>query len=861
MGSSNPRGHAPTSESLFQMALWHKPCLFASTAKGPSWPTSLLSTNTNNLMNPSTRLRLYAAAALFCAARLSAQTNPEPKPPTGDTIELEKMSVNGVAPEQQILPTARPFNSVFGTDDNIVDVPRNVTIISRQQLSDINISSVLDFSKLTSSAYTTTNFGAPANPSIRGQTADVYINGVRGRITSNGNGLPLDFNSVESVNIVKGPATAVQGASMYVGGFVDLVTKRPYFDGPKGSVSVTVGSYSKKAWSVDVGGPLSKELAYRISYSGEDSKGYWHNYYNKNNSLYGALSYRPSDKYELFMNATAADYRYTENWGINRVTQDLIDHGKYKTGVNNNPAPDFYPGANGFSQYLDANGNRLGFGTNADGSDNVGTVGGTPAPQSDAQNSKWVTSGFPYENRIAWGPTVTIDRHARLLKPGNQSVGREYNAQAIQTYTSSSDLKIVNNTFWSYTARNTLSSYYYSEIIDPSWFAENRTEFIYTGIKNISINAGLDLRYQRTKAYDDYFFEPANVWDITKDLSSVNVYNSVNFPNSFTSLPVPGWANRYATDGISNGDTNDSSGTTVGPFVQGTWKLSDVLNFVTGARYEHLHAHVREPLLSTHPEASINVWLPNYNGSLVYKPTVKSSVYVTYNYSKNTSGAAGNGGGFTGWKSDGSGLDKPSYQQPSKLLEFGTKYALSKDTLFLNFALFDQKRTAKSTSSTIIQQFHAKGFEAELNYQPSKNLYGTLSYSYINATTTPGFQSDGGVGDFYSSTSVTGRVSGLPKNQFNGLISYSFDNGVGFSVNTLVTSPINNNASGTLVIPTQYELDGSVWYRYGKAWDFRLNVGNITDQKNWSPPNSVYGNASIFALAGTTFQLTAKYNF
>ena len=76
----------------------------------------------------------------------------------------------------------RSFNSVFGTDDNIVDVPRNVTIISRQQLSDIAISSVLDFSKLTSSAYTTTNFGAPANPSIRGQTADLFINGLRGRI-------------------------------------------------------------------------------------------------------------------------------------------------------------------------------------------------------------------------------------------------------------------------------------------------------------------------------------------------------------------------------------------------------------------------------------------------------------------------------------------------------------------------------------------------------------------------------------------------------------------------------------------------------------------------------------------------------
>ena len=65
-----------------------------------------------------------------------------------ETVQLDKFDVSEVPIEQQILPTSRPFNSVFGTDDNIVDVPRNVTIISRQQLSDISISDVLDFSKL-----------------------------------------------------------------------------------------------------------------------------------------------------------------------------------------------------------------------------------------------------------------------------------------------------------------------------------------------------------------------------------------------------------------------------------------------------------------------------------------------------------------------------------------------------------------------------------------------------------------------------------------------------------------------------------------------------------------------------------------
>ena len=807
--------------------------------------------------NLSAVLALWSTVAL---QQLAAQTPAPAAKPTDEVTTMLKFEVKGVPIEQQILPTSRPFNSVFGTDDNIVDVPRNVTIISRQQLSDISIASVLDFSKLTSSSYTTTNFGAPSNPSIRGQTADLFINGVRGRITSNGNGLPLDFNSIESVNIVKGPATAVQGTSMYVGGFVDLITKRPHFDAFKGSASYTIGSYGQNEWTIDVGGPASGELAYRFSYSGQNSQGYWWDYYNKNHSIYGALTFRPTKDFEIFVNATAAFYRYTENWGINRVTQDLIDNGRYLTGVNSNPAP------TATGDYFDARGKLIALFPL-----NLGTAAGPAAPVSDAQNSKWVTSGYPVSNRVVFGPTVQISRHQRLLKPGNHSTGREFNAQMIQTKTFSPDFKIVNNTFWSYTARNTLSSYYYSEIIDPSWFAENRTEFIINQ-RDYTLNIGLDLRYQRTKAYDDYFFEPANVWDVTKDTSFVNVYNSVNFPAFVTSRPVPGWPGRYATAGIMNGDSNDSHGTTIGPFAQLTWKASENLSFVGGLRLDRFSASVREPLTVPvfiwpvdHVSQSITVTNPNYNGSAIFKPTPVSSVYVTYNYSKNTSGAVGNGGGITGWANNPAGdflgyLQKDSFSQPSELLEIGTKYSLLQNKVFLNFAVYDQKRTFKSTSSTIIQKFHTRGFEAELNYQPDKHLYGTLSYSAIDGTTTAGFQSDGGVGSFYASKSGEGRVSGLPKGLVNALISYSLDSGLSFSANALVTSPIFNNFAGTLVIPAQYQIDGSVSYRY-KKWNLRVNVSNITNEENWAPPNSVYGNASILALPGTQVQFTAKLNF
>jgi catecholate siderophore receptor len=284
-----------------------------------------------------------------------------------------------------------------------------------------------------------------------------------------------------------------------------------------------------------------------------------------------------------------------------------------------------------------------------------------------------------------------------------------------------------------------------------------------------------------------------------------------------------------------------------------------------------MNATVREPLgpipgflsPTAYPKGSIAVWIPSLNGSVVYKPTPVSSVYFTYNYSQNSSGAVGNGGGITGWTQRANGtyfLDKENFTQPSELYEIGTKYSLMNNKVFLNFAIYDQKRTAKSTSSTTIQQYKYKGFEAELNYQPNKHLYGTLSYSFIDAKSTAPYQSDGGVAQFGAAIYSERQVSGLPKNLFNGLISYSFDNGFGVNANTVVTGKMNNNFAGSLTIPVQYTLDVGASYHW-KKWDFRATVLNATDERNWSPPNAVYGNASILALPGTQLQVTAKYSF
>jgi catecholate siderophore receptor len=782
-------------------------------------------------------LTLLAAAGSIGHSLMAQTPTADTKtPPAGDVVQLEKLEVSDVPIEKNIIPSTRPFNSVFGTDQNITEIPRNVTIISREQLTTIGIKDVRDFSKLTSSSYTKTNFGAPANPDIRGSSADVFQNGVRERTTSNGNGLPIDFNSVESINIVKGPATAVQGSSQYVGGFVDMQTKRPTFDKQKTDTSLTIGSDEVRRWTVDHNSPVNDKLAVRLSYTGEDSEGYFESEYRKTQSLYTAATWKPTDTYELFLNASASYMEYTENWGINRPTQNLIDDFRYRTGVNNN--------------------------------------GGSTPTALDPQNATNVLAPFP-GNSVAWGPEVKLSRRVRTLKPGDNSVGRNFKLQAIQTVDLNPDTKLVNNNLFTFTRRETLSSYYYSEIIDPSYTFQSRWEY-QKKFDQSSFNTGLDARYLSVKAYSDYGFEPAGVWDLSRSREGIDIYRSTSFqstlnsPSGFGRSSVPGYANRYYGQNTFGSDSNESTGLFLAPFIQGDYKLTDRLTALGGGRLDFTHVDASEPYSGR--DDQVFVTNPNLNGSLVYKVTEKVSTYATYNYSRNTAGAEGNGGGFLLTRTIGPfalDIDEESYKTPAELFEVGFKSTLVENKLFLGGALFDQSFTRR-TQGGGENKFEFQGAEIELNYQPNKNFFATFGYSYIkgDVTNPNGFFES--VSTNISSVDASVRrlapgttnieVQGLPNHLFNSVVSYTFDNGFGVSLNGTLHSEINSNFSGSLVIPWQFEINSSVFYTY-KNWNARLSIFNITDELNFAPNNGIYGNESIFVQPGVRGEFTLGYKF
>ncbi len=814
---------------------------------------------------PFTRpaLQLFAAASLAgAAAPVLAQ--PAAPPAGGDITTLERFEVSGVPIEQQILPTSRPFNSVFGFDRSILETPRNVTIISREQMNVIGIQETRDFSKLTASSYTQTNFGLPSNPSIRGQTADVLVNGMRRGLTVNGNGMPVNFNAVESTNIVKGTASVIFGATSYTGGYADFITKKPSFDRFKGSLSLTAGMYEQLRWTADFGGPVSKQLAYRVSYSGEESGSYYRGGKKNTQALYGAIEYRPNGSYTLELNAEFYVADFTENWGINRVTQQLIDQGLY-----------------------------------------------IPDAQSDASYLAFTRTVGGFGNPVqAYGAPVKLDRRRRLLSPGDDSYGVNVTAQAIQTLKLGGEARLVNNTFLNYVDRDTFSSYYYASVHHDNYGLENRLQYQNTlnlgGVKS-SVAAGFSARYQSVWGADDFYHEPINSWDLTRD-PALNRVPAASFGGFNASVLVPGFGPRGALPGVfvspgasygfdpatgniynGNGSTNDSTLKQVAPFYQQDFILTPEFSVLAGFRYDLLDVQNTDPVAPagfTPASDGISLALPSYNASGVFKVSERWSVYYTHAFAYSAEPALGGGYAFLDTSYGGTAREFYDFQfeKKNRLHEVGLKGSVLGGKLFLGAAVYDQ-RQKWNTLDKKERTIKSRGFEIEANYQPNKQLFATVSYSYFDSRQRyAGFLADSIIYDKRLGSAVPFtpdfptideefQQPGMPKHLMNFLVSYRFTPAFSASIGTvitgeIVTSQVGRGTSGfgapvTLSankIPWQQTTDVTLSYRW-KQWDARLSLMNVTDEENWSAPNPGYGNGSINAELPFRGEVTIAFRF
>jgi iron complex outermembrane receptor protein len=221
------------------------------------------------MQHTSVRARLLPGLYLATAFLIPPSWAEEPKPSTPPTTPAAETSA---LPETIISSTGpqTPESIVIGEvapralkiDAPIADLPRSVSVITRQQFEDRGVLTVQD-----ALLYTPGVYGAPYGFDTRGDWSLIrgvspidYVDGLRSLFSSYNNTRPHPY-SLSSVEVIKGPSSVLFGQSS-LGGILHSSSKLP-LTRPYNEIFVSYGSFDRLESGIDVGGkegPLSWRL-------------------------------------------------------------------------------------------------------------------------------------------------------------------------------------------------------------------------------------------------------------------------------------------------------------------------------------------------------------------------------------------------------------------------------------------------------------------------------------------------------------------------------------------------------------------------------------------------------------------------
>ncbi|CAB4242444.1 Outer membrane receptor protein, mostly Fe transport [Methylacidimicrobium sp. AP8] len=813
--------------------------------------------------------------------------------PAGLGPVLGEVPVAGSAPYETVVPAEEPVG-VLGPEMSVMETPRTVQVVNKEEMQTINAQSVNDLAAFVPGVNPTQMTGSPVSePVIRGLPATAYRNGMLVGFSQSAQWGPLmNMNAYDNLDVVTGPVSIVFGPQEMAGGFANEVTKQPYFDQFRGSASYTGGMYSTNFWNIDIGGPILKDkLAYRVDYFGQDGYApynYYDGAYLQRQCAYLALSAKPYDNLSIDFNTEFDVNHLNTVAGLNRPDQALISDGLYQTGSLvgwYGPPGVLHPG-----------------------------LGTAPPGAGYAMN---------------WGPQVPISRRTNLFANSENSTQQLYYvAQAIETLKIDDNLSLVNNSMFEYFSTfidQAIPSTFWA-VLPAGYDFDDRLELrasfdtpIGKGKKpapsldqtaegasgggwklHHMIDAGLEFRYFSDTEYSGVWHSPINIWNLTQPLTAREFSPLVSFAQAIgpiyqnpylTDIPVPGYPGAYYNvfNYLSTADTFYE----VSPFYQHKLDFTDQWSLLLSGR---MNAYFIEaspppgtpaeisaaaPALGLPPltPTSMSIVQPEVSISPSYKLFPWMTNYFTFFYGQTTL--------LSQFGSFGPSYPSDYYHQNNFLYELGTKLDLLHDRLFLGFSAYMQSGYIPAQvipgGPIATAQADIQGIQLTGSYQPNRNFWLNFGYAYIAAQEQWAGLPQGPLAEQPYSTSVARQYGlpvdpmvnlppanypfiGFPTNYGNLMATYKFDNGFGISL-------WGNTESGNFIfytystrIPTWYTLNARLFYAT-KRWEASLYIYNLTNEQYWLPGAPGFSNARFmnydYIVAQLPFwiQGTVQINF
>lgn len=153
------------------------------------------------------------------------------------------------------------------TDALLMDLPQSVRVLTGDLLRDAGVTNLAGALELASGIAKQSPLGGLWDSyAMRGFTGDPNFGSdymVNGFSSSRGYNGMRDGANTQNIEVLKGPASALYGRGE-PGGTVNITTKKPRFV-PEYNTDVSLGSFNMKRAAVDLTGPMTDNVAYRLN--------------------------------------------------------------------------------------------------------------------------------------------------------------------------------------------------------------------------------------------------------------------------------------------------------------------------------------------------------------------------------------------------------------------------------------------------------------------------------------------------------------------------------------------------------------------------------------------------------------------
>lgn len=217
---------------------------------------------------------IYATICILCVVNTYAQH----KSMTDTVFSIKEIEILGGSEKK---------TQVGKLDVTLQYLPMSVNSVSAKTLEIRGITNIEDAVKFLPGVRMNTSYGAFQTLSVRGMTyTPIMIDGIRDERTLI-NSYPFpDLTNIESMELLKGPASVLYGHSV-LGGVLNVVRKSPVSQNVV-NAQMSYGSWNNKQANLDFGGKVAGPVNYRANFNYSDQDG-WRDTGNKRFSGYFAL--------------------------------------------------------------------------------------------------------------------------------------------------------------------------------------------------------------------------------------------------------------------------------------------------------------------------------------------------------------------------------------------------------------------------------------------------------------------------------------------------------------------------------------------------------------------------------------------